>query len=130
VACTIIDSSFPADGSCDCPGIGLDDAAEPLRTSVVEYLRNNAICDTTGTPACAGACTCTLRQLSGDDLAQCLAGNDDPSTPGFCYIDPAQGVGSDAAVAACPSSNKRLIHFVGDNVPPNGTTAVLACDAP
>jgi len=130
VACTVVETSFPSDGSCDCAAMARGDAAEPLRTNVVEYLRNSAICDAANTPGCNGACTCALPQLSGDDLAQCLAGNDGPSAPGFCYIDPVQGVGSDAAVVACPSSNKHLVRFVGDNVPANGSTTFLSCDAP
>lgn len=130
VACTVVEASFPSNGSCDCAAMARGDAAEPVRTNVVEYLRNNAFCDAASTPGCNGACTCALPQLSGDALAQCLAGNDGPSAPGFCYIDPAQGVGSDAAVVACPSSNKRLVRFVGDNVPANGSTTFLNCDAP
>jgi hypothetical protein len=128
-ACTVVEATFPADGTCDCAAMARDSVAESLRTGFIAYLRNNGICDVSTTPACDGACTCALPQLSGNDLAQCLAGNDGPSAPGFCYIDPAQGVGSDAAVVDCPSSNKRLIRFVGDNVPAKDSVTLISCGA-
>jgi hypothetical protein len=103
--------------------------ADRLRTNVLAYMRENALCDGATTPSCSAACTCTLPQLGGDELAQCQAGNDGPSAPGFCYIDTAQGVGSDAAVVDCPSTQKRLIRFVGNNVPAQGSTAFISCDA-
>jgi hypothetical protein len=127
--CSITEATFPADRTCDCAAMTRGDVAASLRSSIILYMRNNGICDVATTPACDGVCTCSLPQLTGADLVACQAGNDGPSAPGFCYIDPAQGVGSDAAVVACLSSQKQLLRFAGDNVPTPGSTTFISCDA-
>jgi hypothetical protein len=36
------------------------------------------------------------------------------TVPGFCYIDPAQGIGSKSLVASCPANQQRKLRIVGD----------------
>ncbi len=127
-ACTIVETTFPTDGTCDCAAMARSGVADQLRTSILNYLRINGICDGSTAQSCSDACTCTLPQLSGADLAQCQSGNDGSSGPGYCYIDPAQGLGSDAAVVDCQSTQKHLIRFVGDNVPVEGSTTFISCE--
>jgi hypothetical protein len=129
-ACTMIEATFPADGTCDCAAMARGDVADSVRTTILTNMQTNGECDVTGLPACASACTCVLPQLDGNDLAQCQAGNDGPSAPGYCYIDPAQGVGSDAAVVDCLSTQKRTIRFVGPDVPAKGSIDFVSCGGP
>ena len=43
------------------------------------------------------------------------------------YIDPAQGFGSENAVAACPDSQKRLLRFTGADVPSKSGMTFIDC---
>lgn len=73
---------------------------------------------------------CRLQQLLGAQLASC---QNDATTPeniyGYCYIADSQGqeIGNKDLLANCPESEKRLLRFVGDNVPAQGALTFIAC---
>lgn len=73
---------------------------------------------------------CEIVQLAGAALDRCQNDpTDDPAADGFCYVDPgaAPPVGSDAVVASCPATEKRLLRFVGEATDPAGASLFLAC---
>jgi hypothetical protein len=65
---------------------------------------------------------CQLRQLSDDmdpsmPLRKCQneSGFESNSpVPGFCYVDPDQGMGSEDLVSDCPENRHRMLRIVGD----------------
>ena len=130
VACQMLEATPSADGAspCACDAPGRSVASDEMRAAVVSGLRQSGSCDVTGQGACDDVCVCELAQFAGDELASCQAGDADTGQSyGFCYIDTAQGVGSDAAVATCPSNGKRLLRFMGEGVPDPGAYTFVAC---
>ena len=64
----------------------------------------------------ATRCACArITQLSGDQLTACQNNPTvtDPNLVGYCYIDEAQGIGNADIVAKCPSTQRRILRFVG-----------------
>jgi len=129
LACKVFEAKYADDatGTCDCSAPGRSDAPENASADVADYLRQLGACGSGGI-SCTGICACEITQLSGDELASCLAGDaDNGQSYGFCYVDPAQGAGSDAAVATCTAADKRLLRFMGDGVPARDAYAFLSC---
>jgi hypothetical protein len=73
-------------------------------------------------------CFCELKQTTGDDLKHC---QEDVTAPaslyGWCYVDGTIGLGNPELVATCPDTEKRLIRFVGNQVPAIGATLFITC---
>jgi hypothetical protein len=74
-------------------------------------------------------CVCQINQATpGPDLQACVSQEVVTGVKGWCYIDPSQeGSHNLDIVASCPPANKRLIRFVGDNVPVAGSLTFLQC---
>jgi hypothetical protein len=74
----------------------------------------------------------TLRALVASGAKEQVSGSGSGDwtglTPGFCYVDPEQGFGNEAAVASCSVSQKRLLRLLGDDVPATGAMTFIACD--
>jgi hypothetical protein len=131
VPCQVIEASA-GDGSissCNCaaPRTKVTDrVADSVRTKLREY----QACGTSGGVPCSSFCFCALPQLSGGALQACQNAQQPPDEPGFCYIN-AQldeaNVGAPELVADCSADSKRLIRFVGDEVPAPGSAAFLVC---
>ncbi len=108
-------STNPNDGS---PG--------PLiQAAVIDQMKRSNICDYTGQPACSSMCMCELAQESGANLTICQNNNDGSENlipPGYCYVDPANGAGTNTdIVAKCPAASQRILRFAGNN--PTGGSA-------
>lgn len=76
---------------------------------------------------CEDVCVCSLTQLEGSSLSGCQDNVQASAPPGFCYIDPAQGVGSAELVSDCPTSSQRALRFLGARTPENGNTWMIGC---
>jgi hypothetical protein len=129
LACQVFEAKLASDatGVCDCSAPGRSDAPETTRAAAADYLRQVGACGGSFGP-CAAVCVCELAQLSGDELTSCLAGDADTGQSyGFCYVDPEQGAGSDATVAGCKASDKRVLRLMGDGVPAPNAYAFLSC---
>jgi len=78
-------------------------------------------------------CLCEIAQADPESgaLRACIEQmNPDPSVRGWCYVDPAQHAGANAAlVAGCDGDRMRMIRFVGDVTVPGGLT-YLQCRGP
>ena len=93
--------------------------------AVLASMQQSKICDSPGQPACSTMCMCTLPQETGGSLTVCqnaTDGSQDALPPGFCYVDPANGAGTNTGVVAqCPATQQRILRFVGNN--PNGAAS-------
>ncbi len=102
-----------------------------MAAAVLDALRQNKICDTAGQTACSTMCMCTLPQETGANLSVCQDATDgtQDSTldPGYCYVDPANGAGTNPdVVAKCPASQQRILRFVGNDPTGGGVAVPLA----
>jgi hypothetical protein len=124
VGCQVLEA-VPA--PCDCPAsAGLRVAPRSLDVSVRRLLVDENAGDTSGT-SCTELCVCELQQLSATALAACQS---DPATdapPGFCYVDPDAGLGSEELVSDCPATSPRKLRFLGSESPANGNRWFLSC---
>jgi len=107
-----------------------------ITADVTIALRRARSCDTQTTPPCSSMCQCLLTQASatmnstgsaaGSDLAACQNADDATTStlpPGYCYVDPSAGAGSNPSlVSQCPDSQRRILRFVGNN--PTGTDGI------
>jgi hypothetical protein len=123
VSCFVVEAIAPttkqADPAwCNCEDNGRKTPATDLQTSIRSAMERSGICGASPLPSCSEFCFCQLNQwLAGTSVGdRCL---NEPNVernspnPGFCYVDPSQGQGSDAVVAGCPSTARRLIRVVG-----------------
>ena len=98
-----------------------------------EYLRQNGICGGASIP-CDNECFCELTQFTGAELRACQTGGTTNSA-GYCYVDPAAVDPSDATllqgennlVKGCQPTARRILNFVGDNIPAKDGLAFIAC---
>ena len=76
------------------------------------------------------SCICQIAQASpGAELNACVSEAIVADLEGWCYIDPAQAPSHNSdIVASCPPGGKRLIRFVGSDIPASGSLTYLFCD--
>ena len=108
-----------------------DGSPNPQMTAaVLDSMKQSKICDSPGQPACNTMCMCTLPQESGANLSVCqnaTDGSQDAVDPGYCYVDPANGAGTNLdVVAKCPASQQRILRFVGNDPTGSGIAVPLA----
>jgi hypothetical protein len=139
VSCAIVEARSMASGACVCDGargrVPVRDATNVVR-AVEEYLRNVGECGAQGQPVCSDYCYCELQQLTGDGLLLCEGSLDDPGTAfGFCYVDLAIDSNGDgkpdanpALLAECKDTEKRMLRFLGADVPASDALAFIACE--
>jgi hypothetical protein len=113
IDCVIAEATL---GECSCSAASGREAPESdLAEAVRQTLRATGACDGASGLSCSEFCVREVVQLDGEDLARC---QNDPSVTapsGFCYVDPAAGVGSASVVADC--SLGRKIRVLGDTEP-------------
>ena len=115
VPCVILEVRRLEEGDvchCDLPG-----RAEPNDQAVTDDVRN------------AGDCVCEITQLTGGDLTDCASEVDAAKldAAGWCYVDPAQGLGNPEIVAKCPATEQRLIRFINEGNPQKDATVFITC---
>jgi hypothetical protein len=134
VPCSVVEvvGSSGTGGDCDkfCKDNKRTPVApgDPMRNAVVDSMSRSSLCGTSSTAACNDMCLCVLPQEEGDNLGTCQ--NADEGTvaslpPGYCYVDPEAGAGSNTdLVENCPSTQRRILRFVGNQPTAVGGTAV------
>jgi hypothetical protein len=125
VSCKIVEADLGA-SDCDSSEARVDvDGA--LANSVRKHLQLTNTCENVDTD-CQLFHLCEIEQLEAGTAEQdsCLT-QDNPIGDGWCYVDPAQGVGDEGVVEGCPSTMKRKIRFAGAAAPKKGTVTFLAC---
>lgn len=108
----------------DCIDKGRQLVPQALAEAVRRQMKADEMCDLgEGSVACDSLRFCALQQLTDDmdpatqPLTRCQnePGFETMSTvPGFCYIDPALGIGSKELVGNCPANQQRKLRIVGD----------------
>ena len=121
-SCAVVEA---ISGSCSCDG-GNNRApvGGELDSAVRRRLRELGQCGGASGVACDAFCLCEIG--SATDQASCQNA-EAPEGVGWCYVDPARGIGSPALVADCPSNAQRIVRFVGEDTPVSGATAFVAC---
>ena len=114
VACVVVESRpLEAGLSCDCQAPGRTD---PEPAAISDEMR------------ASGDCLCEIVQLSGAEADACRTQTSVVgSIAGFCYVDPAQNLGSADLVAICPSAERRAIRFVGSPALATDGTVWMRC---
>jgi hypothetical protein len=79
-------------------------------------------------------CFCEIKQVLGEDLVACQKQTANPPinasmqpVNGWCYVDPAAGVGNPDIVEKCPDTEKRIVRFVGEGGAKAGATLFITC---
>jgi hypothetical protein len=124
--CLIVEADPKGGMTCD-PGKARGDVQGEIADKVYERLqRTNNCTDVNGDCRQFHLCEISPIAPNSGDYQSCLD-SDNPSGDGWCYIDPAQGLGSDDQVAKCPETEKRKIRFAGYGAPGKGTVTFFAC---
>jgi len=131
VPCAVVEAIPRRGGTCSCDeGRGretLGAADAKLPAAVASELEKNQVCGAPGSPACNDFCLCKVARLEGSELDQCLAGSEDPNVYGYCYVDPSQGLGAASLVDGCDPTQRRILRFMGEGLPENGSELFTAC---
>ena len=139
VPCDIVEARAKTSAACACDRaqgrVAVADATNVI-PNVEEYLRNIGECGAQGRPACSDYCYCDIQQFAGDELLVCEGSANDPGTEfGFCYVDPAIDSNGDgtfdanpALLADCKDTEKRMLRFLGADVPASDALAFIACE--
>jgi hypothetical protein len=125
------------------PAGGRSEVDVQVQQAIYDILTRDGVCYQEDTPEgdrkssipCSSYSMCQIQQLSGGDADQCLSGADAAATAGYCYVDPALGLGDEALVTQCSANEKRLLRFIPNNAsgdgkiatPANDTTLFVAC---
>jgi hypothetical protein len=126
IACRIAEAAF---GSCDCSAPGRSDATPADLAQLEAQVESLGYCGGETGVACASLCACELAQLEGSALETCQNQSTDPGDlHGYCYVDPSAGAGNPALVQGCPTSQKRMLRFLGEDVPAADKLAMIVCD--
>ena len=130
VPCAVVEA-MPSAGACTCDGAhgrqALDAENPNLRTAVEEQLEAREVCGGDTGRKCSDYCLCQLDQLEDEKLTACQNGDENPNAYGYCYVDPKQGIGNRDLVKECSDTNERVLRFVGDGLPANGSMTFIAC---
>jgi hypothetical protein len=131
VPCVVVEAAPKRNGECSCDRgsgrIALGASDGDLPRAVTEQMQALAVCDGTSGVSCKDYCQCKIAPLEGEQLAACQAGAEDGNLYGYCYVDPAQGIGREELVKECAPTARRMLRFPGDGLPANGATTFMAC---
>jgi hypothetical protein len=108
-SCKIFTTSVSAGCTCDGPNRAPVSASQ--RDAVQRLAKQYEYCDGAETPVCLDLCVCENLEAVGDALTACTA-DLETTADGWCYVAPAQGIGSPEAVAACPNDALQRIRFM------------------
>ncbi len=133
IPCAVIEAVPPSSASCDCAAFGRAPVVGELDQAVRLSVARANLCDGEGQSSCSELCLCELPQLSGAAREACLTTpgiETSAAGPGFCYLDPAAGVGSAAVLAACDETEQHMLRIVGSAAlpaPAPEASVFLAC---
>lgn len=118
-------------GACSCDAakgrLSFDEDDAKLPSAVRSQMASDSKCGPNTGLDCSELCMCKLASLEDDSLAACRAGSESPDIYGYCYIEPAKQLGSESLVAHCPEAEQRMLRYMGDGVPANGSVLFTAC---
>ncbi len=113
VPCAVVEAKTTQGGACTCDATQgrtpVTAGDETLPAAVRDQLMLEEHCGGSTGVSCNDYCLCKLDSLSGAALDACQNGTDDGSSYGYCYIDPAQGIGNPALVDHCAVTERRSL---------------------
>lgn len=139
VPCTVVEARASAFGALDCTQNNRKAPTDQIAKAVRGQLESSGLCytadgnnDGAAQIRCEDYTLCELQQFTSDTFpaqrAACLGeGAAVDNVAGYCYVDPAQGLGSETLVASCPATQKRRLLFIGDETPANNSITFVAC---
>ena len=124
--CAIVEAIATQGKACACAGDENRRApGSKLIDPVLRELRKNRLCGSEGQASCTQQdfCLCEI----GEAAPKTSCENDESAEGiGWCYVDPSQGVGSDAVIP--PTCNpRRQLRFVGPGTPASNSIVFIAC---
>lgn len=133
VPCTVVEALAPKFGAVTCDETeGRKVLGDKIAPAVLKQLKETEICKTDAECEAYSLCE-VVQQVAGTPKGDaCLTNTAESSTlpdKGYCYIDPSQGLGSEALVSTCSATQKRILRFVGEGVPRNNSVTFVACTA-
>ncbi|HVR18341.1 MAG TPA: hypothetical protein VMS65_01550 [Polyangiaceae bacterium] len=126
VPCNVIEAVHTDACACDATK-GRSPLKDDLRAGAHDALRGQGDCGGDTGVDCNSYCLCEVEQLTGSQGEACLDGSKDPNLYGYCYVDAEQGLGNPELVATCEPNKKRVLRWVGEGLPANGSTMLMAC---
>jgi hypothetical protein len=128
VMCRIAEAVPAASAPTGCSSAGRAPADDALVQAVRGKLAEVGACASTD-PTCSDFTVCQLAPAVGQALTECLQNpTPDASVSGWCYVDPAQGLGTATAIPYCSDVQPRTIRVLGAATPVAGSATVLVCD--
>lgn len=132
VPCAVVEVlPHRAGTTCGCDAtkgrLALGEADAKLPAAITKQLVEQQQCGGATGLDCRDFCACKLAPLEDAALDACRAGSEDPNLYGYCYVDPANGLGAESVVKDCAPERKRLLRYMGTGVPANGSVLFTAC---
>jgi hypothetical protein len=129
LTCRVVEASLPSfDGGCSCELPGRTDVSSATRRAVEEELTFGSYCGGETGIRCDDYCLCEIEGFAGAELQTCRDTETDPmNIYGHCYIDPDNGQGNPSLVARCPANQRRIVRFLGPDVPMPRALTFIAC---
>jgi hypothetical protein len=119
VTCVVLETSKDEACACDEPGF-FPVTAE--HEQAAQQVKDDPLHDPNQ------SCFCEIQQLTGEPRTSCQNDLDVAAgVDGWCYVDATAGIGNPDIVAECPSSEKRVVRFVGNAEATPGTTRYVTC---
>jgi hypothetical protein len=103
------------DVACRCEERGLGLPSPAASAVVLAEMEKLGMCESEpslGLPACSAVCTCEVPQAQGESWRECeYESMPSSQSVGYCYIEPARGIGSQALVQGCfePAARVRAL---------------------
>jgi len=128
VPCAVVEALDPKYPPVACTeDVGRKPVDELTKAAVRKQLQETEICKTDA--ECKEFSLCAIIQQTVGSPCLTDAGDATKLPPGYCYVDPSQGLGDKELVAACPATQQRILRFVGEDVPRNNSVTFVACTA-
>jgi hypothetical protein len=120
----LVAEAFESD-ACACTTPGRRPASHEAARLMLDQLEAGDVC---AGADCARYCICEMEQETGAELDACRNEIDTSGlADGWCYVDPAAGLGNPSLVLSCSSTERRLVRFAA---PLTGQAHyVIACEA-
>lgn len=130
--CSVIYARPRREGVSECDqSEGQLDLSSDEAASARAELKAKGACDAHGTAPCAAYSVCRLQE--SDDGCHSVLETGEPTTPGWCFIDPEDDPRDDQEIAGkCPEGERHVVRFVDPQgvLPTGGARFLVTCTMP
>jgi hypothetical protein len=97
-----------------------------LVAAAKDQLTKLGACSDPGDSTCSSLTFCEIPRA--ENILDCWENpTPNPSSAGWCYVDPGKGIGSSEVIPQCQPPNQRAIRFLGTDVPAAGARVLAEC---